>query len=52
MRIRTPLEQIPIVEAKRAFCRLLDPGNYFLFPTSLGGLGEVEVFVNALTYVS
>ena len=52
MKNRTPLVQIPIAEVKTAFCRLLDPGNYFLLPKSLGGLGEVEVFVNALTCVN
>ena len=46
-----PLNQIPIAEVKRAFCRLLDPGNYFLLPKELGGLGEVEVFVKELTCV-
>ena len=44
MRVRTPLQRIPIEQVHAAFRNLLDPANYFLLAKSLGGLGEVKAF--------
>ena len=44
MRVRVPLQRIPIEQVHAAFRNLLDPANYFLLAKSLGGLGEVQAF--------
>lgn len=46
LKSRDRLEDIDMTKLEMAFCRLLDPSNYFLMPLKWGGLGEVNAFID------
>jgi hypothetical protein len=48
---RARIEDLPLVDLKHHFCRLMKPSNIVLVPSKLKGLGDLPAFISLLKQV-
>ena len=43
---KTPVEEIDIKRLEEHFIKLASPGNMFVVPLEIGGIGEIQEFIS------